>query len=1016
MNSTQYLRNPTAILLTIAALMIGGLISLSHLPIKMYPNMVKPTIVVGFSHGDIISPADLYNSYGQNFEQQLRSLDGVESVTAVYSKGRGRYTVEFEWDIDEDKAEQDIKEIFQPAEASSNNRLSYFSHSRSARSTGYMRISYGSKKLTKSELGELLNNRLRPVLEGLKGVDSVWVGGRVEPIKVIEVDINKLLNYQVDLNTLESAIKLAINSKNIGAIESTTNQQIQITLPASAEAIEDIVQKPIHYDLKLGRTLNIGDVARVTSRYTPDERISRLNGEDGSFMYVSLEPNGDVKRACDHVEQELASFQINHPEISYSIIVNPSEFIQRAIENLISNAVIGGLVAIAVIYFFLGAIKNTIIIAISIPFCIISSFLLMSLFGVTLNIVSLGGLAIGIGMIVDSSIVALENIFRRLADIKNKLSPIERAQEIIIATKEVAIPIAASILTSIVVFFPILYTKSYSKAVLGDLTKAVIFVLTTSILSALIIVPGLSYKFIQSKNNSDKKSMEDSLLSWLNNTYDIYLNWVLKNKSRSVAIIAVALMLFLASFFLLPFLKQEIIAKPNSKLASIYIELPENNDISLAKSYTNNIEAWLSERKEISSHSTQFWNAEGGTITAALKDRQLFDSFKNDFLERFDITPEANYRVEYFDPGAMPLPESHDLIVEVSGAEEAALNRSTKQVETILKNSGGITRKRPRATPSEGIRDKFKPWVDGQEKFYRYIQAAGSNGYWFTSLVEQGEKTDIQIAFHKNQQAQTIEELSSIPILIQDKIVPIKALAEISYQADSYPPLQFIDGVQKQQIFFDFKKNQEQGKKLTEIKSKLMEASSKQEAHLTFPDPNEEVSIALNSFKWALAMSIMLVFVTIAITFNSLKYPLIILITVPFSLIGVITGLWLGDSTISLNSMLGVILLSGLVVNNGILLIDFYQKQRHESKGPTDHLATIKKACQMRIRPILMTTLTTLFGALPIALAYGEGGKILQPLGIAVFFGLFTSTAMTLFVVPCLLRLIDSQKELTFER
>lgn len=999
----SHIKNPLSLFLIILAIALSGIWMITELPIKMYPNMIKPGFMVSFGHSEIGSPEEMYKSYGHNIEKQLQGLVGIEELQATYYTQYARFKIECEWDVDEEDFKKKIDDLFMPNKTSTENKFWYNIFSKSERMSGNMMIAVSHETMDDVAYKEFLEANLLPKLKRIKDVSKVYFWGWSFKNRYLEIDRDKLLNFHLTVDDIKNRIKASMRAITIGDLQTkmTGGDKIKINVPPAAANIEELMNIVLVSDPVKNLTIRVRDIARFTSKYAGSDSYYALNGAPAQFVTVNLKADGDVKRACDTVEDELSLFTKDNPGTSFNIMVNPAYFIQNAINNLVINAIIGGIIASLVIFLLLGSFRNTIVIAISIPFCILTSFIFMKLFNVTINIISLGGLAIGVGMIVDSSIVSLENIFRRLSS-GNDLSRDQKAGNIISAMKEVTLPVLVSILTSIVVFFPIIFTASYTKAILGDLAKAVVFTLAVSIAAALVIVPGVSGTYISLKKSSIHETL--SFFSFFARIYERSLGWILFRKKRAAILIGIVFAILGASIPVTLNIKKEVIAKPTTKLLDIHFNFPDNNDIELSKKYAHEVEAYLKTKSDITAYSTYFWSPNGGFITAEMSDRHLYEDFKEEIEETFEPKPEAVINPANWDPGRMPLPRKNDLVIELKGAGNSVLTDFSNRVMSQSAQFDAWMHRNPWISTSDGIDVTFRKWVRNQELLNNYIQTATLNGMYLATVIEDGKTKYIRATFQDHQIAKYIHQLRDLPLLYEKKIIPLKAIAEVALKTESYTPLMYVDGVHKQLIQVSFKgKDKEKKENTKKLKAEIAKLEKPLELVVDYPDQNKEINQSYKSFKMALLASVALVFLIIAVLFNSIRYPLIILTTVPLSLIGVIWGLFITGSTISLNSMLGVILLCGLVVNNAILLIDFYRRQREAHTG----IECIMEAAKLRMRPILMTTLTTLFAVLPIALAFGESGEILQPLGISIFFGLLVSTLLTLFVIPGFIRIVD---------
>ena len=1003
----KYFKNPLSLVLVLIFVLGIGVYSIFTLPIKMYPNMVKPSFTVSYGDSELNGPHDVLTTYGNNIIGQIKNIKGLEFYTTSYYKNSSQIQLEFEWNVDQEVIKEKLQSILSTISATKPRYFWQRIRSRSSQSSSNMMIAVAHKTFNSEELQELLENSLSQELKKIDNVENVGFYGWDYEKLVLEVDRTKLLSFNLSIDQIISSIVKSLKSVSIGRIGPRRNRQQsqQLTIDAKVSNTEQLLNVPIILNLEKNINIKVKDIAKVGKIKEESDSLFRLNGNAANYMSVTLKAKGDVKKTCDIVEEKLKQFKNITPDISFNIIVNPSVFIEMAIRNLLINALLGGLAAVCIIFLFLRSWSNTIVVGISIPFCIITSFILMKISGVTINIISLGGMAIGVGMILDSSIVTLENIYRRINEqlIKNKtLSIDERIDIIIRATKEVALPIITSILTSIVVFLPIIYTTSYTQAILGDLAKTVVFTLTTSIIAALIIVPVASQSIASSKTT---KKDNFKLVEY----YQKIISYFLESKKKSILLVAISFIIFFISLFLIPKIKKEIIAIPATKLFDISFSLPDNKDISLTRKYILEVERYLKNKPEVLNYSTYMWNPSNGYITAELIESSLFEKLKTEFQDKFPHEPDIKRTPMKWDPGGMPLPRQNDLIMHISGASDDELTSFSDRVMSKSSEIKGNIRRTPWISKSESISIDFKPWImkNDTSTITKFLKASSKNGIFIGHIFDGSNTRSISFMFNENQRANYQSDIENLPISFSNKIVPLKTLANIKSIKSSYTPRHYVEEVRTQEIFVNFRKNKDKIKKETKIENlkKIINKMDKPfNINIFYPDPNKEINKSYNSFKYSLLISISLVFLILALLFNSVKYPLIIIGTVPLAIIGILSGLYITKSTISLNSMLGTILLTGLVANNAILLVDFYLKSR---KSNQSNLQSILEATKLRFRPIMMTTLTTLLGVIPIALAFGESGEILQPLGISIFFGLLISTLLTLLIIPAFLNIFS---------
>jgi len=970
--------------------------------------MIKPSLNISFGNNKSVVPSDSQKRYGQTIVAQIAAIPEIDSHRVTYSDNYSSIELDFKWDVDEEEMRSRLKVILDSVKAAEGRNFWYNIWSR-GQSAGQMLLAISHNKLGSLELQELLNRSLIPQVKKVEGVEQVNYWDSANSYPLLELNRDKVLTFNISIQEIVSAIEAALENVNVGTfgIEDSDNQKVLI-VPSNLHSFEDILDISLRKDLDNNINLRIRDIGKIITKTTTRDSLYNLNGIPANYLSIRISSIADVKKTCRLAIEALEHFKSNNADISFRLLVNPATFIDEAIINLLINALIGGIIAVLIMYLFTGNMRNTIIVGISIPVSVIISFILMKLFNLTINIISLGGMAIGLGMVLDCSIVSLENIIRHLRQ--------ERHRPIIAvideAVGEVAMPMLSSTLTTIAVFFPIILTASYTKAILGDLSKAIVFNLSVSLLAAITIVPILFYLLPKNVDQKDTTKFSDFLQKY----YVRLLDFIISSKRQSIITIVLAVTVFSASLLLFPKIKKEIIATPATTLFDISMEFPGNRDIGLTKKHVARVEAYLKAKGEIVNFFTYMWNPENGFITGELRNKSLFEPLKKEYEKKFPPLPDFNSSPNKWDPGGMPIPYHTDFLVHLIGSttdEEVSSFAQTLQAEVSSKLKTSI-RHLPHEARNESINMRYRPWALPLEvtRAQSFIKAASQNGIYIDQVIDKGRLNSLYLSFRPEQLANDVSELSNLPVPYQNKIIPLKAIADISLESSKAWPINFINNVRAHELYINF--NSADGPLSDTAKNKLINKAKKiidgadrpLDLQIEYPTPNPEIDRAFDSFKISLLAAIILVFLIIALSFNSIKYPLIILSTIPLAVTGVLFGLFITESTVSLNSMLGTILLAGLVVNNAILLIDFYLNHKKASLAANITLS-IKEAARLRLLPILMTTTTTLLGALPVALALGESGEILRPLGISLFFGLFFSTLITLFLIPAILNLSD---------
>jgi HAE1 family hydrophobic/amphiphilic exporter-1 len=716
--------------------------------------------------------------------------------------------------------------------------------------------------------------------------------------------------------------------------------------------------------------------------------------------------------------------------VNYKILVNPAEFINKSIKGVLHEVFIAAFLAVIVLFLFIGSFKNVATAAIEIPLSLVLAFILMKISNMNLNMISLGGLALSAGMNVDASVVVLENIFRHFEKSDHNLSFKEKTEKVIQAVREVRSPIIASTIASLVVFFPLIFTKGLTDSLLGDLAKAVVFSHGLSAVVALFLVPTIRLQLMKKSDVSIGHPPIESLFIKLENWYQKSLESILKSSKKQILfLVSISCLMVFLVIKILPKLDKEVIGRPETEWLIVGLYSPVfTNQIQL-ESEIQQIEdkVILQFKDQISYTFTQLNGKSNGHVMFRLKNRKDMDPIFKEAEGLFKNTSTVFYFVEKWNPSELNIPDPPDYLVQVVGGKPDIRQSTAENLLAQFTDLGLFDKNRlsPQVKREQFISIEPVSFYSssGQmlDRSYiaHYIRTA-SNGSFINDLNLNNKSFPIYLRL-PNERTENLEQIKALPISLNNKIVPISALANFSLKPS---PLDIYRLNGESLVSIDSRLNEvNKSKKADSLKKaetiineeieKLNQSnfSAADKPRIKIEEADKELKTALNQLYWAVAVSILLVFLTMVLQLGSIIQSLLVLVAIPLGFIGVIVSLFIADSTLSLNSGLGTILLNGIAVANSIILVDFIQKQFNLGKSAFQSTVI---AAKTRLRPILMTTLTTVLGMLPIALGLGEGGKILQPLGIAVSGGLWVSTILTLFVVPLLqyryLALVESSK------
>lgn len=1014
--------SPLRVYLIAAALGIWGVYAGLWLPISLFPNSSKPGIVVGIPYGSLSQEEFLF-TFGRDLEKQFQSLHTgrirVDKVHATYQAGQARYYVEFEWNTPPREALSELQ-----------NKVNAFASrlSEEARDgiwmwpdnegSGFFAVSYFSDARTLDSLYDSLDPILKPHLAKVRDADNaVLFNPTLKEIR-LELRPEAMASLKIFPQDIERALAGVLSSQRGGTI-TMGSQRLSIEMPRQVPTLEDLGKVTI--PTPAGGVVHLSDIARIdfalSSTWT---RSFKTNGASSLILYATPAPGGNIKRMSEELLEIVRATAPSLPkDVQYKVLVDPSEFIRSAVANVLREVFLAAFIATMVLFVFIGSFRSVMTAAIEIPLSMVLAFILMDWFDMNLNLISLGGLALAAGMNVDASVVVMENIIRHFERRPGHLPWADRLEVIHQAVKEVWLPVVASTLASLVVFLPLTFTSELTYAILGDLAKAVVFSHGLSAIVALILVPTIRLQLVDDPHRRPPRWIAacQGVIARGEDAYAKALGVFLERPLyRRVALGGLAALLAVLTALVLPRLPREIIGKPDTDWMVLDVSTRGNTLLSQMESLTSELESRL--LSELGEKISYTFNIVSGPNQAELMARLHDKADMRPVWERmekiFVNTPEIFYRVDAWNPSELRIPDPPHLEIAVRGGNWMDQVETARAVRTELQEADLYPRlwTEPNVSRDLGIvlSPRLEQWMALQRNGSQArpsdladLVRVATNGRRIGYLPVRNLRMSI-VARYPQDFASTPEDIASIPVGTGSRIVPLRALAEVDVKEVS-PSVYRED--QQEVILLQARVNKGEESKAAGLEREARGIVADWEKRrpkdlastVTFEDPNEELSLALSQLKLAVTLSVVLIFLTLLLQFGDVVTVLLILVAVPLGLIGVVSALFLFRSTLSLNSVLGVILLNGISVANSILLADFIR--RRVAEGQTPRLAAVE-AGRQRLRPILITSLTTILGMLPIAIGLGEGGKVLQPLGIAVSAGLWVSTVLTLFIVPAL--------------
>lgn len=1014
------IRRRVTVSMVVVVIVILGLISLDRLGLDMFPDMEAPFISVVTSYSGV-SSEDMEESITRPLEQMIATVNNVKEVRSISQEAMSIIMVEFESDTNLDFAAQDVRDKigfldnFLPAGASDPLVFKF-----NMADFPIMMLGITGGKRGLKELRDYIDNEVATRLERIDGVASAIVFSSEFSEILVNVDKGKLESRGLSITQVERAIQASNINLPSGFIDVNHKEFLIRTIGEFKDvAVIDDVVVGIG---RRGEPIFLKDIAEVKETSKEVRNKIRMDGTKGVMLMMTKSSGANTVLVARKVREALERIKPTlDRDLKFSTAWDMSRFIEIMASRSVNNILLGGLLAMILILFFLRNIRPTLAIGFAIPLSVVATFIALYLAGYTLNLITLAGLALGVGMLVDNSIVVIENIFRHLEEGK---PAVEAAN---IGTTEVGMAIIASTMTTIAVFFPMVFASGTAGKLSRGLALTVAFALLSSLFIALTIIPMLASWFFKIKKKSRQKkekriSLGQDKFIGLRNIYEKYLHITLRR--RKFVLLTVILM-FVASIVLAFFLGAEFMPESDRSMIFLKLKMPVGTNLE----ETDRIIHYIEERsikdenvlatmvstgvsEQNAQDSASGFNPAGSyeaTMMAYLKTSSKRDISDKEIVEQWR---------QYFPELEKGKIELVDLASTMSGAggsispiELSFYGRDLLQLEQIAE------RAKQAISDIEGIRDvaisleKKKPEI---QLHIRKEEASklGLTPYDISSQVQtytigtvvsrvmlSGEERDIRVRLQEKDR-DTVEALKKLPI-----VSPLGTKTYLSQVVDFTNSFGAVKIERENQVRKVSVTANYVDRDLSGIVREIFEKSAPVISKLPegyFYEMGGQYKEMLESFTtmlMALILAVVLVYAVMASQFENLKFPFIIMFTIPLAFIGVVIFLGLTGKHISLVTFMGFIMLGGIVVNNGIVMVDYINQLIR--KG-TDKYEAVVKGAVTRLRPIIITALSTMMGMLPMALSTSEGAEMRSPMAIALIGGLFASTFLTLFIVPIL--------------
>ena len=1026
MNSiTKFAVKYPVLMLTLAVCLLGT-ISYNKLGTDLFPDLKNPALYVEVKSGQR-PPEEVEKLITTNVESTAARQEGVKSVYSVTKVGYTKVTVEYGWDQDMDAAfldlQRSVSSLSQDETIEEVNVTRY-----DANATPIMTIALTHNEVKDmNELRKIAENYMRNELVRVDGIADIQLNGQEQAIVEISTNPYMLEAFGLTADGIASQIT-AINQNVSGG--TITDGDIQYTvkgvnLITSLQDIENIIvafkenssggssssSESTSSASKTKAPVYLKDVATVSIRNKDPENLARYNGERCLGISIYKENKYNTVNAVENLLAKIDEFRKSLPGYDFHIISNQGEFIGSSINEVKDSALMGIILAVIILYIFLRRVNMTLIVSLSIPISIIATFNLMYFNGLSINIMTLGGLALGAGMLVDNAIVVMENIFRNMDE--NNLPPAEAAVR---GTSEVAGAITASTLTTIVVFLPIVYLQGAAGELFKEQAWTVSFSLLSSLFVSILFIPMLASKFMRKKDNISSHAI----------TIKGFGNFVGKVLKRKYLVIGVATILMIVSYLMLPLIGMEFMPKTESKEFSILVTMEPGTRLKSTDNAVGTIEdairtlgqddiEWqytLVGPSNLESQSGGKLESENQSqIKVKIKKDSKLDAdyFITNINENYPLPEGVEISYEKGESALQSIlgTEGAPLVIEVKGEELELLDELCTEIKEKIIGIPGIydiKSSLEKGAPEVNIKiDRLKSGIYGIDVATVSNQVseklAGKDAGTFET---QGETIDINIKVPEV----TLSEIYDIEIVQGEKKYRLGEIADI--EITSAPKeINRVNQSRTGIVTAMLEKQYSLNHVTPAIKAKLSEVEfpAKYSAKITGEEEMRQESFSGLGF--ALFLSILLVYMVMAAQFESLRHPFTILLTIPLAGVGCILAFLLTGQTLNMMAFIGIIMLAGIAVNSSIILVDAINRLKEEGH-PLEE--AIQMAAQHRVRPIIMTSATTILALLPMCFGFGEGASLRSPMALAVIGGLLTSTIMTLIVIPCVYYVIDRKK------
>lgn len=1004
-----FIKHHVMTILLYILVVVFGFYSFQNLPLALMPSMEVPAAVVYATYPGA-GPEDIEQQVTKKLEGAVAGLSGLDTLQSTSSENMAMLVIRFTNHTDMDQAMTDLRDkVAQvksqlPDDASDPTVMSI-----DIDSMPVVQVALRGNDL--ASLQSIAEDEIQPALERLDGVASVDISGGYEQEIAVHTDASRLKGYNLTI----SSIGQQLGADNIaipGGDLDNGSQTLAVRTDGEYSSIDDVKNALI--SLPAGGTVRLSQIADVSMQPKDQDAISKVDGEECIILSVNKQSGSNTVQIAELAKAEFDSLLKSNDSLQWNIVMDQSDYINMTVDNAIQNIWMGVLFAAIVLFLFLRDFGATMAVTIAMPCCILFTFLIMNVLGITLNMMSLGGITLGVGMIVDNSIVVLENIFTYRADGYDRMDACTKG------TGEVIGAVIASTLTTVAVFLPIALSGGMAGMMFKEFCITIVALLLSSLIISITLVPLLCYFLLGGTKQQSIKPQGSGATPItekpLSRAYRSSLNFLITHRWAGVALTVV---ICIVSVLSVSQAGMELIPEMDEGQVSVTVSMPNGSTMEDTAAIEDRIAAiavdTIPELEQIyystGSSTSIMSSSSGASVTISLVDLDQRDRSSADIAKqlRHDLQDIAGCELTVSTSSTMSMSTDSDISVELTGDDYDQLAETADDLAnqiSALPDAINVESSAGEQTPRVAVKINR----ENASRFGLNAATIGGlvrgelTGSTATTLRMNGEEYDVTVAGDEDV-ATSLDALRSmqIPTMTGGTVL-------LSMVADVYTELSPQSIVRKNQKETVTITGESESGDSNAIKAAVDDIVAKYE----LPDGVEvcegdtaasQIAETTGTLMLALAVAIMLVYFILATQFNSFSLPIAIMLILPIGLLGSMILLWPTGNHVSMVALLGVIILAGTVVNSSIVLIDYtlQRRQRGEDKN-----TAILNACPRRVRPVLMTAMTTILGLVPMVCSSGEGSEMMKPMGVVMMTGMVISTIATLFITPVYYSLTDS--------